>query len=142
MLPKGFWEKIDVRGDDECWEWLAHRCGGYGHIRVGDKVKKAHRLSYIATNGPIPNGLLVMHTCDNRGCVNPKHLRIGTAKDNNRDRDEKGRHIALNGEKHGMSKLTYEAVEKIRNMRKRHHTEEKQLAKKLGISVIEFPIAS
>lgn len=74
------------------WEWV-YDSDGYGVLRVeGRKLKKAHRLSYEAFYGPIPQGLLVMHTCDITSCANPDHLRTGTHKDNHGQRELRGRH--------------------------------------------------
>lgn len=88
-----FWLKV-ARGDpDECWEWQAG-CDddGYGTFRHDGKMKKAHRLAWIfCSRGPIPDGLVVMHSCDNPPCCNPAHLSLGTVADNNRDRHNKGR---------------------------------------------------
>jgi len=74
-----------------CWEWLASKDkGGYGRYHVGNFLT-AHRFSYWAFIGDIPTGMFVLHQCDNRGCVNPDHLLIGTQKDNAQDMINKGR---------------------------------------------------
>lgn len=97
-----FWNKVDKSGD--CWEWKAHRSrAGYGRIGVNGKARDAHRLSYEMEYGEIPDGLCVLHTCDNRGCVNPDHLWLGTKKDNNRDAMLKGRNA--HGSRHPRAKL-------------------------------------
>ena len=79
----------------KCWEWRASKVtSGYGQIKgqapFGKRLK-AHRVSYEIHKGPIPDGMFVMHTCDNPGCVNPDHLRAGTHSDNMRDMASKKR---------------------------------------------------
>jgi hypothetical protein len=83
-----------VKGDD-CWSWGGYiNNKGYGYTRIGGKVSKgwlAHRLSWSLHFGEIPDGLHVCHKCDNRMCVRPDHLFLGTNMDNIRDRMQKGR---------------------------------------------------
>jgi hypothetical protein len=93
-IPERFWPKVDKRGPDECWPWKScRRPNGYGSISVpGGATLSAHRLSWELANGrPVPEGLVVMHACDNPGCVNPAHLSVGTFSDNARDSAAKGR---------------------------------------------------
>lgn len=86
-----FWIKTLKKGPNDCWEWLgALDTSGYGILRINDKLWKTHRYSYQLHKGPIGN-LCVLHTCDNPSCVNPKHLFLGTASDNAKDRDKKNR---------------------------------------------------
>lgn len=81
-----------VEEQDGCWPWLGHKdVEGYGRITVNGKRLGAARLSYERFVGPIPKGLHVLHSCDNPGCVNPDHLRIGTHADNMRDIRERRR---------------------------------------------------
>lgn len=118
-----------VKTDSGCWQWTAHADkNGYG-ILPGDKgAIRAHRLSYELHKGEIPKKMMVCHTCDNPGCVNPDHLFIGTAKDNAQDALKKGRHYI--GEKNGRSKLTREQVNFILNCK----LNGQQLAEKFGVT--------
>jgi len=75
-----------------CWLWTGHMMStGYGRTQIKDKTYLTHRLSYEAFNEPIPEGLWVLHKCDVRLCVNPKHLFVGTHQDNMNDAVKKGR---------------------------------------------------
>lgn len=84
-----------VAKSDGCWQWLASLRGktGYGAFKIGGKVMDAHRISYMIHKGAIPLGMLVCHECDNRQCVNPEHLWLGTYSDNRKDALNKGRAI-------------------------------------------------
>lgn len=89
-----FLSRVDVRGPDECWEWQGTRNPqGYGGVRHDGVNWRAHRLSYVLHKGPIPDGLLVLHSCDNPPCCNPSHLRTGTYADNMLDMVGRQRHL-------------------------------------------------
>jgi len=100
--------------ENGCIEWIGTKgFFGYGRMYFNGKEDKAHRVSYVLNNGEIPKGLFVCHKCDNPSCVNPEHLFLGTALDNNRDRILKGRSVHLSGEDVPTSKLTENQVKDI-----------------------------
>lgn len=119
-----FWKKVNISDDpDACWEWTSAKDpSGYGLMwltRVGYKSVKAHRISYELEYGSIPQGMNVLHQCDNPPCVNPEHLFIGTNADNVADKIRKGREKHPSGEDHPGSKLTWDQVREIRRRFKR-----------------------
>lgn len=93
-----FWDSVDIRSDDECWEWKLSKSNGYGVVSIANGEQgRAHRISYELANGVITeSGLFVCHTCDNPPCVNPRHLFLGTPKDNALDMIAKGRRYQPN----------------------------------------------
>lgn len=118
-LAVRFWEKVAVRGADDCWEWTASKDGlGYGWIGDGNKhMVRAPRVSFVLNIGPIPitqPRTLVLHHCDNPSCVNPAHLFLGTDMDNSIDMDSKGRRKAPRGIDCHSAVFTPEMVLEIR----------------------------
>ncbi len=130
-----FWSKVNKGGDDECWEWQgAIQSRGYGTIGFHGKTKLAHRISYELHFGKIPAGKCVLHRCDVRSCLNPKHIFLGTIKDNNVDMVRKGRQAR--NEKNGSAKLNWEKVQMMRELYKQGKTTYKILAEKFEISEV------
>lgn len=104
-----FWERVEKRGPDECWPWTGYiTAGGYGQFGTCERPYSAHRLALRFSDTEIPEGRVVMHSCDNPPCCNPAHLSVGTHADNNRDMITKGRQRHLTGEDHPHAKLTNE----------------------------------
>jgi len=77
---------------DDCFEWRGGKSEGYGRKHFNGRTQFTHRIAWEWANGPIPEGMCVLHTCDNRACCNPNHLFLGTKGDNARDMCSKGRH--------------------------------------------------
>ncbi len=119
-----------------CWLWGGYCCkiSGYGYFgknTSGDTRKSAHRTSYELYKGPIVDKKYVCHSCDNRACVNPDHLFLGTQKENIVDCVSKGRNAK--GEKQGSSKLTRDDVLYIRKSRTEDTHSVIELALKYGV---------
>lgn len=115
--PEAFWARVNKTAT--CWIWTGSisRTDGYGVHHRPTGYKMAHRVAYELTHGPIPDGLIAMHACDNPPCVNPDHLQLGTKLDNNRDSMAKGRRRTTppRGENENHSrKLTWADVLEIR----------------------------
>lgn len=136
-IEERFWAKVNKT--DGCWLWMGSLSRrGYGELNPGTHNGRAllvHRFSYELHYGLIPDGLFVCHHCDNRICVRPEHLFLGTATDNNRDMAQKGRARGGGrvGEQHPKAKLT---EVQVRELYKRHLAGEphRELARAFGIS--------
>ncbi len=129
-LEERFWQKVDVRGPDDCWEWKAGRdAQGYGKFWLNDLGRSVHaqRVAWMLAHGELPLETMTCHTCDWPCCCDPAHLFQGTARDNHRDMcrkgriargDRHGRHshpeTTARGEANGVAKLTEAAVREIR----------------------------
>lgn len=112
LLPK-----VNTQNPSDCWEWGGARDRrGYGRLNILGKTALAHRISWEAFRGPIPDGLHVCHSCDNPPCINPAHLFLGTDRDNIRDAAAKNRLAPsrARGEMHRKARLTEEDVRAIR----------------------------
>jgi hypothetical protein len=133
-----FWSKILTGEIDECWEIVAMHLNqqGYGEFWPNGKLIRAHRFSYqLYHNRLIKDNMCIMHSCDNRKCVNPHHLSEGTIQDNNTDKKNKGRVYHPKGEKHHLSKLTTEKVLEIRAKYTKGGTTYKKLGEEYGVNL-------
>jgi predicted Zn-ribbon and HTH transcriptional regulator len=107
-------DKLLLQETEDCVGWpLSVIRDGYGRLRVGKKTVQTHRLAYAKRIGPISDGEVVCHKCDNPTCMNYRHLFLGTPNDNNQDRMAKKRHVF--GENHPLAKLTEDQVLEIRS---------------------------
>lgn len=132
-----FWSKVDVKGEDECWEWMAYRnSDGYGQLAYEDTTVQAHRVSWELQFDTIPDELCVCHHCDNPACCNPFHLFLGTHKDNAIDKVAKGRYKGhdQSGELNPMAKLTRNDIAQIREQYATHEITYSKLAEMYCIS--------
>lgn len=106
---------------------------GYGQFALNKKVHTAHRAAYILTYGPIPDGIFALHRCDNRACVNPSHLFLGTASDNTQDMLAKGRCNPPRGESSGATGLTNEEILHIRQLYQKGDLSMRTIGKNFGL---------
>lgn len=153
-----FWSKVDKNGptqphmDSPCWLWTAGKSStGYGNLRVGGKLIKTHRVSWIINRGQIPHdgsyhGICVLHCCDNPACVNPGHLFLGTNTDNIHDMTAKGRHFSITkpecvarGDNHG-SRIHPERLARGDNNGSRLHPERLARGEAVGTSKLTSAI--
>lgn len=110
-----FLGKVNKDTESGCWSFTgAIERSGYGRFKLNGKMILAHRLSYELHNGPITEGMVVMHSCDNRKCVNPLHLSVGTQLDNVQDMIKKNRDNKAKGSAAGQAKLTENQVIEIK----------------------------
>ncbi len=109
-----FWNNVDQSGGpDACWPWIGGKLtNGYGSLRVDGKHWLAHRRAWYLKHGPVPQGQLVLHECDNPPCCNDRHHFLGTHKANSEDCKAKDRHAR--GGRNGHAKLTRDLVEELR----------------------------
>ncbi len=114
-----FQEKYIPEPNSGCWLWFGANTGEanpYGAMKVGKKNQLAHRISYELFCSSVPNGMHVLHRCDNSYCVNPEHLFLGSHAENMSDMKTKGRGNACRGVEHVKAKLTPEKASEIRQL--------------------------
>lgn len=130
-VSKRFYKR--VLKTDTCWIWKGTvDTQGYGSLYdENSRQEKAHRISYRLNIGEIPKGLCVMHKCDNRLCVNPEHLQLGTRKENNQDRINKGR--TKEGLELPRTKLSDQDIYTILSMTFVHGVKQNLISKYFGI---------
>ncbi len=132
QIEARFWPRVEKLGVDECWNWKAGKdWDGYGLFFNNGKLEKAHRYSWRLKNGDIPDGMQILHKCDNPSCVNPSHLFSGTGADNMADKMAKGRHKL--GSQTAKSKLTEEKVLEIRKLKECGGVSVRELALKYEV---------
>lgn len=129
-----FLRKIVIAADGDCHEYQGAMILGYGVFWLNGKNVKAHRVAYVIANGEIPKGLQVNHHCDNRKCVNPKHLYAGTTQENVDDRERRHRGRRVFGQSHRNTTLSNEDVLLIRSLYSTGCYTQKEIAAKYSIS--------
>jgi hypothetical protein len=145
-VEERFWSKVDKNGPvvkpalGPCWIWKAAKnSSGYGEFTFNGKQQSVHRIVWQLTHGSIPEGLCILHHCDNPPCVRPDHLFRGTIADNNHDAMAKGRNNCLpphfSGENHYRARLTTNQVKEIREKRKAMGISFRKLAIQYNVGV-------
>ncbi len=129
-----FWSKVAVVGSTECWQWNGSKTkDGYGEFKVGGRIGKSVRVSRLVvemtTGEPVPDGVIVRHSCDCPGCCNPTHLSTGTHADNVRDRVIRGR--TARGEKNGRARITEDQAREIKGS----VGKARRIAERYGVSI-------
>lgn len=133
-LAERLWRQVQ-RGDG-CWPFIGARSNkGYGYFKHDGVARFAHRVAYADANGPIPDGIDVLHRCDNPPCCRPDHLFLGTQADNVADMISKGRDRKAVGSRTGNARLTEAKVVDIRRRHRKRVVTAQMLADEHGVSV-------
>lgn len=137
VAEERFWSKVEKRGDDECWPWRGTiGTTKYGMFRTfGGSMRAASREAYEMLHGPLPDGVVVCHSCDNRICVNPRHLWTGSVADNNRDRHAKGRTVIPRGSDNPRATTSEDTVREIRRL-KAQGVAQVEIAARCGVTQV------
>ena len=132
-----FWAKVQIRRWNQCWYWQGKN-SRYGCAWIHGHVIGAHRVAYAIATGKDPGELMVCHSCDDKLCVNPRHLWLGTHEDNMADMDIKGRRRQPDqrGEKNNSSRLTRKQVNQIRKLYTTKKYTFMQLASRFNVSYV------
>lgn len=124
--------EIDIDKSGSCWEWTGRRNkSGYGLTAIRGGSELAHRAYWQLVVGEVPGDMCLLHSCDNKKCVNPAHLRIGTHAENMAEAKERNRMRPMRGSDNGMAKISYQIAEEIRADKTSSNV---SLAKKYGVS--------
>lgn len=132
-LEDKFKARILPPDENGCWNWYKHNSRGYPNMHDGLKPIAAHRFSFEFHCGPIPKGMVVMHRCDNKRCVNPDHLMVGTHAQNVADMIEKGRKVQVRGVRIAKAKLNPEKAAEIKTLLAEGRLLKKEIAARFGI---------
>lgn len=137
-LAKRLANGIASATEDGCWEWTRITNGdGYGQLCVAGRMVYAHRLAYQLGVGEIPEGMHILHSCDNPRCINPAHLSAGTRSENMKECSERGRakipKPIKRGEENGASKLRDVDVRSIRRLLAKGLTQQ-SIADRFGVT--------
>ncbi len=132
------WGSVTEAPVDLCWEWksTSRLQSGYGRITINKKQHLAHRIAWEWAFGPIPDGILVRHRCDNPPCCNPFHLELGTDQDNYNDMITRGRRVlsSAKGERNCKAKLRSEQILQIRQLYESGKESTNTLARKFNVT--------
>jgi hypothetical protein len=130
-----FWDRAERDTKTGCLVWTGSTMTGYPEVMFNGRKCRGHRVAWLLTRGPIPPGLFVCHQCDNRLCINPEHLFVGTARDNNLDMDRKGRRRSgwQLGEQRYNAVLTEKLVLEIRRIYREENISAAKIAARFGL---------